>query len=157
MLTEKLQIGYPTGTNVIRIEPHPWDVMLRHALDNYPRECCGIMLGTLQDGDERTVTTAIACRNSYEGDQSDRFELDPKDQLAAQRLAREQKLEVLGFFHSHPDCDSYFSATDLANSWPWYSNVVISIVGGVLNQAKAFRANETQTESTEEILTWPQS
>lgn len=157
MLTDKLQIRYPTLTIVIRIEAQPWATMLRHATDCYPRECCGIMLGTLSGDDDRLVTTALACRNAYEGDQSDRFELDPKDQLAAQRLAREQKLEVLGFFHSHPDCDSYFSATDLANSWPWYSNVVLSIRNGALHEAKAFRANETQTESKEEILTWPQS
>jgi proteasome lid subunit RPN8/RPN11 len=130
--------------------------MVRHALACYPRECCGILLGTL-DGDHRTITHALACENIYQGDQSDRFELNPKDQFEAQRLARKESLEVIGFFHSHPDEDSYFSATDLANSWPWYTNIVLSIRQGKFNEAKAFRANDTQTESTPEELSWPQS
>ncbi len=130
--------------------------MVRHAVAAYPRECCGILLGTL-DGEDRAITTAIACRNVYQGDQSDRFELDPKDQFEAQRLARKESLEVLGFFHSHPDEDSYFSATDLANSWPWYTNIVLSIRKGQFADAKAFRANDSQTESTPEEISWPQS
>jgi proteasome lid subunit RPN8/RPN11 len=130
--------------------------MVRHAITAYPRECCGILLGTL-DGEDRSITAAIACRNVYQGDQSDRFELDPKDQFEAQRLARKESLEVLGFFHSHPDEDSYFSATDLANSWPWYTNIVLSIRKGRFADAKAFRANDSQTESTPEEISWPQS
>ena len=139
---------------MIHIEHDAWDVILRHAIACYPRECCGILLGTVGGDDFRQVTKAIACRNAYEGDQSDRFELDPKDQFEAQRLARKEALEVLGFFHSHPDEDSYFSKTDLANSWPWYSNIVISIRNGEFRDAKAFRANEAQTESTPENLQW---
>jgi proteasome lid subunit RPN8/RPN11 len=141
---------------VTRIQPDPWDVMVRHAITAYPRECCGILLGTL-DGEDRSITAAIACRNVYQGDQSDRFELDPKDQFEAQRLARQESLEVLGFFHSHPDEDSYFSATDLANSWPWYTNIVLSIRKGRFADARAFRANDSQTESTLEEISWPQS
>ncbi len=131
--------------------------MLRHASACYPRECCGILLGAIAEDDTRTVTTAVPCANAYQGDQSDRFELDPKDQFEAQRLARTQNLEVLGFFHSHPDCDAYFSATDLANSWPWYSNIVISVRQGAYDHARAFRANETQSESHPEELQCPQS
>jgi len=93
--------------------------MVEHAEACYPRECCGILLGSV-DGDNRTATFAIACRNAYEGDQKDRFQLDPKDQIAADRRAREQELSVLGIFHSHPNEESYFSATDLKNSWRWY-------------------------------------
>jgi len=131
--------------------------MLRHACACYPRECCGILLGEVACDGARTVTTAIPCTNAYTGDQSDRFELDTRDQFEAQRLARAQNLEVLGFFHSHPDCDAYFSATDLANSWPWYSNIVISVRRGVFDHARAFRADESQSESHPEELLCPQS
>lgn len=142
---------------MLNLLAEPWEVILSHARTCYPRECCGILLGTLEEGDLRTVTVALACRNAYEGEQTDRFELDPKDQFEAQRTARQQGLEVLGFFHSHPDCDAYFSATDLANSWPWYSNVVVSIRQGVFSQARAFRANDDQSASHEEELQWPKS
>ncbi len=136
---------------MIRIEPEPMSAMIAHGHDCYPRECCGIMLGTL-DGDHRVVTLAMVCKNVYAGDQEDRFQLDPRDQLAADRKARDTGLTVLGFFHSHPDEDSYFSATDLKNSWPWYSNVVMSVRNGQFAVARSFIANEDQTAATPEEL-----
>jgi len=139
---------------MIRIEEGAWRAMVEHAEACYPRECCGILLGSV-DGDNRTATFAIACSNAYEGDQKDRFQLDPKHQIAADRRAREQELSVLGFFHSHPNEESYFSATDLKNSWPWYSNIVISVKDGLAAYARCFRANEDQTASEEEELSYP--
>lgn len=139
---------------MLKIDHEPWSAMLQHARSAYPKECCGILLGNL-DGETRTVTAAVPCRNAYDGDQSDRFLIEPVDQLAAQKRARVDGLEVLGFFHSHPDCDAYFSATDLANSWPWYSNVVVSIVNGEFNRAACFRANDDQTASEPEELIHP--
>lgn len=139
---------------MLKIEPGPWQAMLDHARAAYPRECCGILLGTL-NGESRTVTSAVPCRNAYEGDQSDRFLIHTEDQLAAQKRARVEDLEVLGFFHSHPDCDAYFSATDLKHSWPWYSNVVVSIMKGEFNRAACFRANDDQSASEPEELHHP--
>lgn len=139
---------------MLKIDNEPWSVMLQHAKDAFPKECCGILLGVLDD-ERRTVTAAVPCRNAYDGEQADRFLIDPVDQLAAQKRARAEDLEVLGFFHSHPDCDAYFSATDLANSWPWYSNVVISIMNGEFNRAACFRANDDQSASAPEELIHP--
>ena len=141
---------------MIRIEPGAWSVMVQHARSAYPKECCGILLGTV-DGGERSATIAIACRNAYDGEQKDRFLLDPKDQIAADRKGRELGLDVLGFFHSHPDEESYFSATDLKNSWPWYSNVVMSVKLGEVGYARCFIANDDQTASAEEDLVYPRS
>ncbi len=126
--------------------------MVAHAKSTYPKECCGVMLGREEASGERIVTEAVPCHNAYEGDQKDRFLIDPKDQLAADRRARQEKLTVLGFFHSHPDEASYFSATDLKNSWPWYSNIVLSIRGGEFNEAKSFIANDDQTAAEPEAL-----
>ena len=96
---------------MIRIEPAAWTAMTAHLEAAWPKEGCGILLGKEQDG-SRVVSEAVPCRNAYEGEQADRFQLDPKEQIAADRRARELGLDVLGFFHSHPDCDAYFSATD---------------------------------------------
>jgi proteasome lid subunit RPN8/RPN11 len=139
---------------MIRIEQRAWRVMREHAEAAYPRECCGILLGTEDEG-VRTVAAAMACRNAYEGAQHDRFELDAADQFRAQRVARELGLDVLGFFHSHPDCGAYFSATDLKYSWPWYSNVVLSVLSGKFAAAASFHANEDQTASTSEAIEHP--
>ena len=136
---------------MLTIEAQPWAAMIEHGVACFPRECCGIMLGAADDP-RRVCTVAIPCRNAYEGDQKDRFQLDPKDQLAADRRARELGLSVIGFFHSHPNEDAYFSSTDLKNSWPWYSNVVMSIRDGVFSHAKAFIANDDQTAADPEEL-----
>ncbi len=137
---------------MLKIEPQPWAAMIDHGRVCFPRECCGILLGTEAADGARTITEAIACRNVYEGDQKDRFELDVKDILGAERSARERGISVLGFFHSHPDEDAYFSATDLKNSAPGYSNVVMSIRGGQFAGAKSFIADFAQTHAEPEEL-----
>jgi len=140
---------------MIKIEEPAWRVMLEHAIQAYPRECCGILLGREDLLGGRAVVAAVACGNAYDGDQSDRFLIDPHDQIAADRRARSEGLDVLGFFHSHPDHPVYFSETDLKNSWPWYSNVVMSIQKGVFSGAGAFRADEAQNIATPEELSHP--
>lgn len=130
--------------------------MVEHAQNCYPNECCGILIGSEADG-RRLATLAIACRNAYEGEQKDRFEIDPRDQIAAERKARELSLGVLGFFHSHPDEDAYFSQTDLKNHWPFYSNVVMSVRKRDVRDAKCFQVDVDQTASEEEELIWPKS
>ncbi len=141
---------------MIEITPEAWAVMVAHAEASYPNECCGILIGS-ESASGRLATLAIACRNAYEGEQKDRFQIDPKDQLAAERKARELSLGVLGFFHSHPDEGAYFSQTDLKNHWPFYSNVVMSVRNRTVGDAKCFQVDIEQTASTEEELLWPKS
>jgi proteasome lid subunit RPN8/RPN11 len=140
---------------MIRIEEAAWRVMLDHARQAYPRECCGMLLGVEQADGERVVTSAFPSHNAYEGDQSDRFLIDPRDQVRANLKCRAEDIDIVGFFHSHPDCEAYFSATDLKNSWPWYSNVVLSIKRGEIAGAAAFRANEDQSRSDPEDMVHP--
>src|ERR1017187_525485 len=99
---------------MIRIEPEPWAAMLAHAQGSYPNECCGAMLGT-SDGETKIVHESIALRNAFEGAQAARYELRPEDLLAADKAARERHMDLIGIYHSHPDCDAYFSTTDLRN------------------------------------------
>jgi len=139
---------------MIRIEPAAWQTVLEHALAAYPRECCGILLGREGPGCERVATEAVACRNAYEGDQSDRFLIDPMDQLDAGRHARAAQLDVLGFYHSHPDEAAYFSETDLKHAWPRYSNIVVSIVRGQFAAAAAFRSDDACARADQEELVY---
>jgi proteasome lid subunit RPN8/RPN11 len=139
---------------MITVDSGAWKVMVAHAESAYPKECCGILLGTVEN-DVRRAWLALPCRNAYEGDQKDRFQIDPVEQLAADKHARNHNLEVLGFFHSHPDTGAYFSATDLKNSWPWYSNIVMSVMNGRFDHAAAFIANDDQTASAPEELEHP--
>ena len=139
---------------MIEIELKPWQTMVLHAQKTYPNECCGAMLGHSQ-GDKKVVTDAIALENAYKGEQGERYELRPEDLLAADKAARSRGLDVIGIFHSHPDCDAYFSATDLKNSCPWYSFVVLSITNGKFAHANSFLPDADQTKAEREELIWP--
>ena len=141
---------------MIDVEKPAWDVMVAHAEKIFPNECCGAMLGKI-DGDSKTVTKAVAIENSYTGAQGARYELRPEDLLKADREARAAGLDLIGIFHSHPDCDAYFSKTDLENSCPWYSFVVLSIKGGKFDHANSFLPNADQTAADKENLTWQKS
>jgi proteasome lid subunit RPN8/RPN11 len=139
---------------MIRIEQEPWARMVAHARSTYPDECCGVMLGSIDDG-RKTVTTAVELDNAFDGSQRERYELRPEDLLRAEREARARGMDVVGIFHSHPDCDAYFSETDLKNSCPWYSVVVLSIKGGEFDHAHSFLPNAEQTAAPEEDLEYP--
>jgi proteasome lid subunit RPN8/RPN11 len=141
---------------MIKINSGAWETMVAHAQSTFPDECCGVMVGTI-DGDSKLVTAAIGLENAYKGKQEDRYEIRPEDLLAADKNARSQGLDLIGIFHSHPDCDAYFSKTDLENSCPWYSFVVLSIKGGKFDHANSFLPNADQTVAEKEELIWPKS
>ena len=136
---------------MIRIEAAPWASMVAHAQTAYPNECCGAMLGSTGDG-VKLVREALPLENAFEGAQAARYELRPEDLLAADRAARERGMELIGIYHSHPDCGAYFSKTDLQNSCPWYSFVVLSIQKGEFHHANSWLPNPEQTEATQEEL-----
>ncbi|MCU1261983.1 MAG: Mov34/MPN/PAD family protein [Bryobacterales bacterium] len=141
---------------MIEIELQPWQQMTAHAEATYPNECCGAMLGST-DENGKTVTVALALDNASTGSQRARYELRPEDLLKADREARSRKLELIGIYHSHPDCDAYFSETDLKNSCPWYSFVVLSVQRGRFDHANCWLPDAEQTHAEKEELSWPKS
>jgi proteasome lid subunit RPN8/RPN11 len=138
---------------MIRIEAPPWAAMVAHAKATYPNECCGAMLGVI-DGDSKTVLESVALRNAFEGAQAARYELRPEDLMAADKAARDRGMDLIGIYHSHPDCGAYFSETDLKNSCPWYSFVVLSIQKGEFDHANSWLPNADQTEAAKEELSY---
>jgi proteasome lid subunit RPN8/RPN11 len=139
---------------MIRIEEQPWRAMVAHAEKVYPHECCGAMLGAGVNG-TKVVREAIPLENAFAGPRNARYELRPEDLLEADRQARARGMELIGIYHSHPDCGAYFSETDLKNSCPWYSFVVLSVQGGRFDHAASFLPNLEQTAAEQEQLIWP--
>ena len=138
---------------MIRVAGEPWREMVAHARSTYPNECCGAMLGKI-DGEQKEVLAAMRLENSSAGSQAARYALRPQDLLAADKEARRQGLDLTGIYHSHPDCDAYFSKTDLENSCPWYSFIVLSIQNGEFHHANSWLPNAEQTEAEKEELTY---
>jgi proteasome lid subunit RPN8/RPN11 len=141
---------------MIRIDPQPWRDMVAHAQQAYPNECCGAMLGSSADG-ARVVRAAVALDNAFDGERRQRYLLRPEDLLRADREARGLGMDLIGIYHSHPDCGAYFSSTDLENSCPWYSFVVLSVKEGRFDSAASFLPNLERTAAPEEELICPKS
>ena len=139
---------------MIRIDTEAWATMVSHARKTYPNECCGAMLGSV-DGEEKVVRVAVPLDNAFAGEQGERYEIRPGDLVAAEAAARLQKMDLVGIFHSHPDCDAYFSKTDLENSCPWYSFLVLSIKNGEFDHANSFLPDADQTRADKEELQHP--
>ncbi len=140
---------------MIRIERQPWQEMVAHAEAAYPDECVGIMLGTSTStgaSGMKTVTEAARMENIHDGPKAARYELGQKALLAADAQARSRHLDLIGIYHSHPDCDAYFSETDLKNSCPWYSFVVISIQKQKFHHANSWLPDPDQTVAEKEEL-----
>ena len=138
---------------MIEICVEPWERMVAHAEAIYPNECCGVMLGAT-DETGKSVSVAIPLQNASPGSQAARYELRPEDLIEAEREARRRKLELIGIYHSHPDCAAYFSETDLKNSCPWYSFVVISVQHGKFDHANCWLPDADQTKAEKEELIW---
>jgi proteasome lid subunit RPN8/RPN11 len=94
-----------------------------HCRLRYPEEACGVLLG-VAGADAVDVREAVACENAALADREHRFTIAPERFLAIERDARARDLDVVGFFHSHPDHDPTPSPTDLERAWPYYVYVI---------------------------------
>lgn len=109
----------------MRVAPEAAEALQRLAAATYPVEGCGVLLGVL-DGEGGSVVEAIPGRNLVTDRARDRYELDPLDIVAADRRARDRGLDVVGFWHTHPDHPARPSRFDAERAWPEYVYAICS-------------------------------
>ncbi len=115
-----------------------YDEIRRHGEETYPHECCGILLGAAE-GDVRTVSATVRCGNTRADSPHNRYHIDPAELVRAQREARQQGLDIVGFYHSHPDHPARWSATDFAEAhWIGCSYVITSVEQGRATLTNSF-------------------
>ena len=103
------------------------DAIARHAQAEHPHECCGLMLGRLEDDGRKTVLDLLPISNEREADaRHNRYLIGPTEMLRGERHARTVGLDIVGIYHSHPDVPSVPSQFDLDHAWPTYSYVIIT-------------------------------
>jgi proteasome lid subunit RPN8/RPN11 len=96
------------------------DDVVAHARTEAPNECCGVLIGSGQ-----RVDHAVRARNLLSS--PTRYQIDPVDQFAAIKAARESGREVVGFYHSHPASSPTPSATDREEAaYPGYYYLIVS-------------------------------
>jgi proteasome lid subunit RPN8/RPN11 len=122
-----------------------------HAESEFPFECCGFILGNTSD-EARPVRNIQSQKHDadperFQRDARTAFLMDPKEHLAVLQEIDARKLQLKAVYHSHPDHEAYFSATDRSQAcsfdpsepdYPDTAHIVMSIRGGKLANAAAF-------------------
>jgi proteasome lid subunit RPN8/RPN11 len=100
-----------------------------HGEQDYPYECCGLLIGRFQpDGVKLVIETYPISNAREETAKRNRFLIQPEELMKGERYAREKDLEVVGFYHSHPESPAVPSQYDLEHAWPTYSYIIVSVV-----------------------------
>lgn len=93
----------------------------------YPGECCGVLAG--RPGEIKEVVRLVTMRNRR-SDDLHRYLIAPDDLRRAIADLSGSELEVLGYYHSHPDHPAAPSAFDTEHAWPWYSYIIVRVDRG---------------------------
>jgi proteasome lid subunit RPN8/RPN11 len=116
---------------MLKLSKSQYDALRRHGEETYPQECCGVLLGQMEDDGVRTVTSTARAGNTRTDSAHNRYNIDPKDLIRIQREGRARGEDIIGFYHSHPDHPAQWSATDLAEAhWFGCSYVITSVEKG---------------------------
>ena len=100
----------------------------QHGVRDYPYECCGLLLGRFAENGHKVVTETYPISNAREESaKRNRFLIQPEELMRGEKYARTKALEVVGFYHSHPDSPAVPSQYDLEHAWPTYSYIIVSV------------------------------
>jgi proteasome lid subunit RPN8/RPN11 len=122
---------------VLRLAESHLEAIRRRARRAYPEECCGLLLGEPEEGGARVVA-ALPARNLDPAPRRG-YLVDPRALLRGHRAARRLSLEVVGYYHSHPDSPAAPSRRDLAEALPGASYLIVSVRGGEPGPSRSFR------------------
>lgn len=125
----------------LSLSPEHAATLSRWARGAYPHETCGLLIGQ-RGGNRARVVEVTRARNRNVERPRDRYDLDPTDQLAAEELARELGLEVVGVWHSHPDHPARPSETDRAAAWSGWSYVIVAVGPDEALDVRSWRMEE---------------
>src|SRR5439155_17084389 len=108
----------------------------------YPDECCGFLLGKANGGHKR-VQSVVPATNVRESDERyHRFLIPPDAFLRTEKMARAQAMDIVGFYHSHPNAPARPSAYDVEHGWPWYAYLIVSIAERAAGEITAWVVEE---------------
>ena len=121
-----------------------------HGERTYPFECGGMLLGRFES-ENKIVTELLPMENAMaESEQRDRILILPKDVLRAERYARGKSLDVVGYYHSHPDDRAVPSQFDLDHALPVWSYIIVSVLDGKAVDARSWQMENDRSKFNEE-------
>jgi proteasome lid subunit RPN8/RPN11 len=119
----------------------------------YPNECCGVLIGEIDNAGVKIARRTLTINNAREdGEQYHRFLITPEDMMNAEQSARAMKLDVIGFYHSHPDHPSAPSGYDKDHALPFYSYVIISVDKGKAQVLTSWELTDDRSDFVQENI-----
>ena len=122
-----------------------------HAERDYPHECGGMLIGRFEEG-LKQVLEIFPIENAREDSRHNRILLLPKDVLRAEKYARERKLDVVGYYHSHPNAPAVPSQYDLDHALPVWSYVIASVIVGGAVDVRSWEMRDDRSQFDEEEI-----
>ena len=134
------------GETTLWMSAHLAQKIRAHGAETYPHECCGALLGRDSEATHpnvyREVRALFPLVNRRDDSPRNRFSVAAEDVLDADKAAEQQGLEVIGWYHSHPDHPARPSQYDQDHAWPWYSYVIVSVQNGSPKEITSWRLDD---------------
>ena len=123
---------------MLKLKEQVYDAIRHHGEETYPHECCGVLLGDSDDG-VNSVQDAVRAGNTRTDSAHNRYHIAPQELVKIQRQGRERGLDIVGFYHSHPDHPAQWSQTDFAEAhWLGCSYVITAVEKGTAKVTNSF-------------------
>lgn len=119
--------------------------------ESYPNECCGALLGRDAGAEGKSTRTArevleiFPLVNRREDSPRNRFFVTAEDAHDADKAAQAQGLDLIGWYHSHPDHPAKPSEYDREHAWPWYSYIIVSVQNGNPRDMTSWRLQDDRS------------
>lgn len=123
----------------------------KHAATSYPDECCGVLIGRSL-GDSTVVERLLSVDNERNESRHNRYLINPETVLAAHKEARALGLDVVGYYHSHPDHPARPSEFDREHAWPGVSYLIVSVEKGSVADSRSWRLADDREKFDEEEI-----
>jgi proteasome lid subunit RPN8/RPN11 len=140
---------------MIKIKNEHLNEIRSHGESAYNEECCGAILG-ISNGDERIVQGLLKFNNEFvsgkEETRARRYLISPKQYIESEAAAEERNMELLGFYHSHPDHPAKPSEFDKDHALPWFIYLIVSVAKGKSENLTAWILNEDHSSFKKEIF-----
>ena len=134
------------------------DKIRQQGAKSYPNECCGALLGRDADAEAiparatREVLQIFPLMNRREDSPRNRFFVTAEDAHEADKAAQAQGLELIGWYHSHPDHPASPSEYDREHAWPWYSYIIVSVQNGNPRDMTSWRLQDDRSAFVAEVV-----
>ncbi|MBX3288039.1 MAG: M67 family metallopeptidase [Acidobacteria bacterium] len=137
---------------MIEVDQNIINAITAHAERDYPHECGGMLIGKFEDGKKSVVETFPLENARDEADRYDRILILPKDVMRAEKYAREKGLDVVGYYHSHPDDKALPSQYDLDHALPVWSYIIASVISGTVVDFRSWEMEFDRSKFNEERI-----